>query len=86
MSSFCFAIGWPAINAIYTQRVKKTNIRRKEIETLQDLFTNFGDTIGPIVGGYMAQYLGFSYAFTALGIMGTIMALVLFVITPRMII
>jgi len=82
-SSFCFAIGWPAINAIYTQHVKKASARRKEIETVQDLFTNFGDVAGPIIGGYMAQYLGFSYAFTALGIMGVVVSVILFIVTPK---
>ncbi len=81
-ASFFWAIGWPAIGAIYTEHIEKTSVRRKEIETLQDLFTNFGDTAGPIVGGYMAQYLGFAHSFISLGILGVIIVISLFIIVP----
>jgi len=84
-ASFFLAIGWPSINAIYTEHVNHTPGYSKEIETLQDLFTNFGDTAGPIVGGYMAQYLGFAKTFLALGLLGAAIAIVLFMVTPRII-
>ncbi len=84
-TSFFFSIGWPSINAVYTEYIEKTPVRRKETETLQDLFTNLGDTGGPIVGGYMAQYLGFTHSFVALGVLGVITAIILFMITPRVI-
>ena len=83
--SVLFSIGWPSIGAVYTEYIEKNAAHRKEIETLQDLFTNFGDTTGPIVGGYMAQYLGFSHSFVALGIIGMIVAIILFMITPRVV-
>lgn len=82
VASFSLAIGWPSINAIYTEHIRRTPVYRKEIETLQDLFTNVGDTSGPIVGGYMAQYLGFTHTFVALGVVGVIIALFLFMVTP----
>jgi MFS family permease len=81
--SVFFSIGWPAMSAVYSKYIEKNTNRRKEIETLQDLFTNFGDTGGPIMGGYMAQYLGFSHSFIALGILGAVVAMALFFITPR---
>ena len=83
--SFFFSIAWPSIGAIYTEYIEKNSLRRKEIETLQDLFTNFGDTGGPIAGGYMAQYLGFAHSFIALGILGAVTAIILFTITPRVV-
>ena len=82
ITSFFFAISWPSINAVYTEYIKKITKRRKEIETLQDLFTNIGDASGPIVGGYMAQYLGFEHSFIALGILGIITAMYLHRINP----
>ena len=82
-TSFFYSIAWPAINATYTEYIEKVTIRRKETETLQDLFTNLGDTGGPIVGGYMAQYLGFTHSFIALGIVGVVIAMILFTMTPR---
>ncbi|MGD0576789.1 MAG: MFS transporter [Candidatus Staskawiczbacteria bacterium] len=81
--SVFFSIGWPSIGAVYTEYIEKNASHRKEIETLQDLFTNFGDTSGPIAGGYMAQYLGFAHSFVALGFLGAIVAILLFIITPR---
>ncbi len=81
-ASFFWAIGWPAIGAIYTEHIEKASSRRKEIETLQDLFTNMGDTAGPIVGGYMAQYLGFAHSFVALGMLGVVIVIFLFFVTP----
>ena len=82
-TSFFFSIAWPSIDAVYTEYIEQVSSRRKEIETLQDLFTNLGDTGGPIVGGYMAQYLGFTHSFIALGALGVVTALVLFWMTPR---
>lgn len=82
-ASFFISIGWPAINAVYTERIEKIPARRKEVETIQDLFTNLGDTGGPIVGGYMAQYLGFAHSFVALGVLGAIIAAGLFLVAPR---
>ena len=83
VTSFFYSISWPSINAVYTEYIEKIAVRRKEIETLQDLFTNIGDTCGPIVGGYMAQYLGFSHSFITLGVLGAFTAILLFFLTPR---
>lgn len=82
-ASFCLAVGWPAINAIYTEHVNHTPAYSKEIETLQDLFTNFGDIAGPIVGGYMGQYLGAAHSFVVLGFIGSMIACSLFVVSSR---
>ncbi len=78
-ASFFWSIGWPSINALYTEYIEKFSARRKEIETLQDLFTNVGDTLGPIIGGYMAQYLGFAHSFIATGSVGICIAVFLFI-------
>lgn len=70
VASLFLAVAWPSINAVYTEYIERRDAYRKETETLQDLFTNVGDTAGPIAGGYMAQYLGFAHAFLALGLVG----------------
>ncbi len=82
-ASFFLAIGWPTINAVYAEYIERIPGYRKETETLQDMFTNFGDTAGPILGGYMAQYLGSAHTFVALGITGTAIAAVLMVSESR---
>jgi len=83
LSSFFLAIGWPSIDAVYTEYIDNIPTYSKEIETLQDLFTNFGDTAGPIIGGYMAQYLGFSHSFIVLGILGTVTVILLFLLKNK---
>jgi len=83
LSSFFLAIGWPSIDAVYTEYINNIPTYSKEIETLQDLFTNFGDTAGPIIGGYMAQYLGFSHSFIVLGILGTVTVILLFLLKNK---
>ncbi len=85
MASFFLSIGWPSINAIYAEHVNGAPAQSKEIETLQDFFTNFGDIVGPIAGGYMAQYLGFAESFVVLGVLGAGIAFSLFLITPRIV-
>jgi len=84
-ASFFLAVGWPAINAVYTEHVDSAPIYSKEVETLQDLFTNLGDIVGPIAGGYMAQYLGSAHSFIALGLLGVVIAVSLFMMTSPVI-
>jgi MFS family permease len=82
-TSCALALGWPTVNALYTEYVDRTPLYRKEVETLQDLFTNAGDIVGPIAGGYMAEYLGGSHAFVALGGSGLVAIVVLFVLRRK---
>jgi len=82
-ASFFLSIGIPSINAVFTKYINSAVDRRKETETVQDLFTNIGTTTGPIIGGYMAEYLGFANAFIALGVLGIAVAIFLFVFIPR---
>lgn len=83
LASFFMAISWPTVNAVYTDHIQKVSSESKEIETLQDLFTNIGDTSGPIVGGYMAEYLGAAHTFIALGCIGGFISLVLLFKTKK---
>lgn len=84
-TSFCFALAWPSINAAYADYIRKDNSYSKEVEAVEDWFTNLGDTLGPIIGGYSAQFLGTAHAFSAIGIFGALAALVLFRFTPEQI-
>lgn len=81
-TSFCFALAWPTINAAYADYILSDSKFSKEIEAVEDWFTNFGDMLGPILGGYAAQFLGNAHAFSAIGVFGTIAALLLFRFTP----
>ncbi len=75
--SFFFAIVWPTIDAAYADDVSNTPEYHEEIETIYDWFTNAGDTLGPIMGGYAAQFLGIKNSFVAMGILGILMAIIL---------
>ncbi|HSX24996.1 MAG TPA: MFS transporter [Candidatus Andersenbacteria bacterium] len=81
--SFCFAFVWPTINAAYADDITDRSIYHELLETIDDLFTNIGDTVGPILGGYAAQFLGIQHTFIVIGVFGTIAALVLFRYAPK---
>lgn len=82
-TSFCFAHAWPTINAAYADDIKKEPTYGKEIETVEDWFTNLGDTVGPIAGGFAVQYLGLAQAFGVIGIFGIFASLILIWYTPK---
>jgi predicted MFS family arabinose efflux permease len=85
-TSFCFALAWPTINSAYADDIALAPHESKGIEGVEDLFTNLGDTLGPIAGGFAAQYVGFAHAFTLLGFFGATAALFLFWYTPSLLI
>lgn len=81
-ASFCFALAWPTINSAYADDIASAPHYGREIETVEDWFTNVGDALGPILAGYAAQFFGTGQAFTILGIIGTIASLILLWYTP----
>lgn len=82
-TSFCFALAWPTISSAYADDIRTEPEYSKEIETVEDWFTNLGDTIGPIAGGFAAQYLGLAQAFGVIGIFGIFTSLILIFNTPK---
>ncbi|OGZ18289.1 MAG: hypothetical protein A2494_03580 [Candidatus Lloydbacteria bacterium RIFOXYC12_FULL_46_25] len=83
VSSFFISLSWPSVSGAYADYIAETPGYEKEIATLQDAFTNLGNIIGPIIAGFSAQYLGYGVTFTSLGILGIVVAIILFRITPR---
>jgi MFS family permease len=79
LASFFLAVGIPSVNSFYTNYINKAVDRRKETETIQDFFTNVGATTGPVIGGYMAEYFGLSHAFVALGVLGLVVSMFIFI-------
>lgn len=82
-TSFCFSLAWPSINAAYADYIRKDHAFSKDIEAVEDWFTNLGDTLGPILGGYAAEFLGNAHAFAAIGLFGVLAAVLLFRFTPE---
>jgi MFS family permease len=74
----CFiAFAWPAINGAYADYIRESKTMEREIEGLEDFFTNLGYVFGPILAGLLADTLGDLGAFSALGLAGVVSALFL---------
>lgn len=83
LSSIFISLAWPAINGAYADYIDETKNAEKEIEGLEDFFTNLGYIIGPILAGSLFDLIGSSAAFSTLGLFGAISAVVLLIITPK---
>lgn len=83
VASFCLSLSWPALKAAFADYIKETGKYEKEIEGLEDFYTNLGFIIGPILGGFLADRVGNQMTFSFLGLLGVLVALVLIKITPK---
>ena len=83
VASFFWSLVWPILSAAYTQRMSRTGGSRREIETVDDVFINLGDILGPIIIGYSAQLFGLRNSFAVDGAIGVLMALLLFRLAPK---
>lgn len=77
--AFCI----PSLNAAYADYVQENPFLEKEIQALQDFFTNLAYIIGPIIAGYLADRVGNLSSFGVLGLLGIATNLTLFFITPH---
>ena len=82
-ASLAFSLAWPALKAAFADYIKETGKYEKEIEGLEDFYTNLGFIIGPILSGFLADRVGNQMTFSLLGLLGVLLALVLIKITPR---
>jgi len=82
-ASFFLACAWPSINGAYGDYIAETPELGKEIATLQDSFANIGYVVGPVLAGFIGGSVGYAPAFSVLGIIGALAALLLFYFTPR---
>ena len=83
VSSIFISLSSPSINGAYADYIEETKSADKEIEGLQDFFTNLGFIIGPIMAGGLFDLIGGSAAFSVLGILGAIAAIILIIVTPK---
>ncbi|MFH0942576.1 MAG: MFS transporter [Candidatus Beckwithbacteria bacterium] len=83
LASICISLAWPAIKAAFADYISETRKYEKEIEGLEDFYTNLGYVIGPITAGIVADQVGNQATFSYLGLFGIVMALVLLKVTPR---
>jgi MFS family permease len=83
ISSFFIGAVWPTLNGCFADYVSENAILEKEIESLDDFFTNVGYVIGPPAAGIIAENFGNNTVFLTIGACGIVIAVVLFLITPK---
>ncbi len=76
--SFCFSLAWPIISSIYADNINREEDTHEQIESVEDLFTNMGDVLGPIMAGYIVQYTGSHKTFLYVGAIGVLFSITLF--------
>ena len=82
-SSVLMSLSWPALKAAFAVYLKEAGKYEKEIESLEDLYTNLGFVIGPVLAGFLADQLGDSKTFSVLGVIGALTAIYLMKFTPK---
>jgi MFS family permease len=85
-ASLFISMALPAINAAYADYISEATQVEGEIESLEDFAFNIGYVLGPISAGVLADTLGMKGAFSILGLLGVILAIILLIITPKKII
>ncbi|PIZ48070.1 hypothetical protein CO180_04610 [candidate division WWE3 bacterium CG_4_9_14_3_um_filter_41_6] len=83
LASILNSIAWPAIDGTLADYIEETPIVEGEIEGLQDFSGNLGYVIGPICAGLFATFSSNLGAFAIMGIVGAVLAVYLFIVTPR---
>ncbi len=83
VASFFIAFAWPSINGAYADYISEKPVIEKELETVQDYFTNLGYVIGPIVAGVLSDQVGHLNTFSLLGVIGVVTAIFLLIFTPK---
>ncbi len=80
----CFiALCLPSIAGVYSDYIVEAPHLEKEIEALEDFFTNIGYVIGPILAGFLAEKFGNIKVFSILGLVSIIATLILVKVTPK---
>lgn len=63
------AVAWPAIQGAFADYIDQRPDLEKEIEGLEDFYTNLGYVFGPILAGVLADFVGYGSTFSLLGFM-----------------
>lgn len=82
ISSSFMSISSPAIDAVYADYMTESQNVDNEIEGIEDLLVNLGFVVGPISAGLLAGYFSISTSFSIIGLIGVLLALILFIISP----
>jgi MFS family permease len=83
VASFILAAAYPAINGAFANFIAEAPRIETEIETIEDSSVNLGWIIGPILAGFSSDMLGYHYTFVLLGVIGALVAIIVWRIMPR---
>jgi MFS family permease len=86
IASIFINMAYPAVNSSYADYICDAPQVDGEIEGLEDFFVNTGYIFGPLVAGILAEILNIPTAFSILGLIGALLAIVLLVASPKHII
>jgi MFS family permease len=80
----CFlAMCLPSLGGAYADYIVETPHYEKEIEALEDFFTNIGYVVGPIIAGILADKFGNINVFSIIGFGSMMIILFLLKVTPK---
>jgi MFS family permease len=83
LSSLISSVAWPSLEGAYADYITESNAYQKEIESLNDVTANIGYIIGPIFGGFMADFVGIKHVFLPLVLVNLFVVLILLKFTPK---
>ena len=82
-ASMGISLSLPAVNGAYADYISETEEYEKEIEGLQDFYTNLGFVFGPMSAGYLSDVVGNLEAFVYLGLFCGIAVVILTLFMPK---
>jgi MFS family permease len=83
----CFlSLAFPAINAAYADYISEAPQVENEIEGIEDSSFNIAYVLGPFAAGIFADVFGIQTAFSILGLIGVILAIILVIVNPKKIV
>jgi MFS family permease len=83
LASFFAGMTVPALNGTFADYLSETPRVEKEVEAVSDFFANLGYVIGPITAGLLADLVGESLTFSLLGVIGALVAFVVYFVIPK---
>jgi MFS family permease len=82
-SATLFSFATPSINGAYADYISENPQYEKEISAMEDFSANIGYILGPMLAGLLAEKAGNLTAFPLLGVEGSVIVIILLIITPK---
>lgn len=83
LSAFFISITYASIGGAFADYLNESKTYDSEIMSSRDMFSNLGYIIGPICGGALLSILNSTILFTYVGIVGAIIGVIVYVVTPK---